>query len=284
MKKLLFALIVASIFASCGGGEKKAALQQADSLRTELADKDQLIEEVFASLGEITANLNRIKERENMVSAAVDNAEIGREPVAGIAEDIRAIDELLRSNRESIAKLEKNTAALRNANVKIGSLESLVAETRAQIEAKNAEIEGLMRQLQEKNAHIEELSDLIAELSAVRNELEAVSKEQQKQLNTAYYIIGERKELVSKGLIDRSGLFNKNFKVNQDNIEESVVRINIETFDEVLIGRKKIDVVTSHPTDSYRLVQEEDGTYVSLVILDKAKFWELSRLLVISYR
>lgn len=284
MKKLLIATLLASVFFSCGGGEKKAAISQADSLRSELADKDQLLDEVFESLGEITSNLNRIKERENLVSAAVDNSEIGREPLAGISDDIRAIDELLRKNRESIDRLEKSAAALRNANVKVGSLEKLIAEMRSQIEAKDAEIERLMTELQQKNAHIEELAELIAELSAARNELETIAQEQKQQLNTAYYILGERKELVSRGIIDKSGLFNKTLKVGEDRSLDNMTRINTETFDEVIIGRKKVDVVTPHPSDSYKLVQDGDGTYLSLTILDKEKFWEMSRVLVISYR
>ena len=52
---------------------------------------------------------------------------------------------------------------------------------------------------------------------------------------------------------------------------------------EVPVGQKRVTVVTTHPEDSYRL--EGDGKVVSrLVITDPARFWESSKVLIVSYK
>ena len=52
---------------------------------------------------------------------------------------------------------------------------------------------------------------------------------------------------------------------------------------EVPVGQKRVTVVTTNPEDSYRL--EGDGKVVSrLVITDPARFWESSKVLIISYK
>jgi len=52
----------------------------------------------------------------------------------------------------------------------------------------------------------------------------------------------------------------------------------------VKIGHKKATLVSSHPAGSYEFVMNDSGVFESLVIKDKSKFWEYSKVLVISYK
>ena len=44
-----------------------------------------------------------------------------------------------------------------------------------------------------------------------------------------------------------------------------------------MIGQKKATLVSSHPAESYEFVMADDGTFESLQIKDKNKFWEYFR-------
>lgn len=286
MKKILIMAAAALMMTACGNN--KTGRQQADEmdlLMREVQLKDSLLAEVFSSMGDITGNLNLIKEREGIVTAAVSSGEIGREPTAAVTEDINAIDRLLISNRETIQKLENSLARLRKENVaNVAQLEKVIADMKTQSEAQAAQIAELKETLRGKDIVIEDLTETIERLDHTRTELEGVLSEQQKQLNTGYYIIGSKKELVASGIVDKSGFISKTLKVNEEGSLDKLTKVDTETFDEVLIGRKKVEVVTPHSADSYKLVMNDSGEYVSLVITDKQKFWERSKVLVISYK
>ena len=52
------------------------------------------------------------------------------------------------------------------------------------------------------------------------------------------------------------------------------------------MGRKKVTVVTAQPEDSYWLVTggEKDKIVTKLLITDPVRFWESSKILIISYK
>ena len=43
-------------------------------------------------------------------------------------------------------------------------------------------------------------------------------------------------------------------------------------------------LVSSHPAGSYEFVMNADGVFEELQIKDKTKFWEYSKVLVVSYK
>lgn len=53
---------------------------------------------------------------------------------------------------------------------------------------------------------------------------------------------------------------------------------------EIPVGQKRASVVTSHPEDSYQLVTAGDKVVEKLVITDPVRFWETSKVLIISYK
>ena len=54
--------------------------------------------------------------------------------------------------------------------------------------------------------------------------------------------------------------------------------------EEVPIGHKRVTIVSTHPDGSYQLITDADKTILKLVIDDPARFWENSKVLVISYK
>lgn len=277
-------MVIIAPFVACdniGSGKK---MTEADSLRMALYEKDSLLNEVFSSLGAITSNLEQIKSREGVISSTIGTGEIRREPTAQIQEDIYAIDKLLVENRENLERLEKSAAQLRNVNVKVGQLETLIAQLTAQSEAKDAEIASLKDQLVQMNVEVEELSMQLFGLEIEMADMEGEIADKTEQLNNVYYILGDKKELVEKGIVYKSGFVGRTLKLNEvEALGELLVKVDRGTFDQLIIGRKGVEIVTSHPRDSYSL-EEDENTTVSLVIKDKDNFWKYSRVLVVAYR
>ena len=288
MKKILYPAIFLLLFFSCvDRGQQKISEQlqmRNDSLALVVAAKDSLISDVFSSMSEIADNLNLIKVRENIISTNLNNNEIGKEPRTQINEDIREIDLLLQRNRQSITQLKQSADQLKKANIKIASLEQLIAGLTTQVETSNEEIKVLKRELNWKNVEIVELNTEVTELSHEKSKLEGEVKSKGDLLSTAYYIVGSQKELLSREIIYKSGFIGRTLKINENRSLDTFTQVDTRTFDEVIIGKKNMEIVSSHPGGSYELVMDDKGTCSSLVIIDKQAFWEYSKVLVISYK
>ena len=168
MKQIVFAaaLGAAAALASCVGRQVVVeAESQRDSLATVVSAKDSLINAVFADINAISENLALIKSRENLITVAGE-AEGGRRPVEEINNDIAAIDRLLRENKDKIASLQRSAALLRKSNLRIESLEKMIADMNAQLGEKSAEVDRLRERLAQMGVEVESLSQEVAVRSA----------------------------------------------------------------------------------------------------------------------
>lgn len=292
MKKIVYLIVLLTPLFSCVGKRSAERLAgEKDSLSVALAAKDSVINEVFASLNDIAENLNAIKVRENIITTAVGNGEIRKQATVQIGEDIEEIDRLLQSNRETIARLERSAARLKKADVKVASLEKLIGEMSAQVETKDAEIAALRKDLKELNVEVEELHTQVSglgtevdSLNRAKNRLEGEVKTRDDLLSVAYYIVGSQKELLEKEIVYKSGFIGRTLKINENRSLDSFTQVDIRNFDEVIIGKRDVVLVSSHPAGSYEFVMNDNRVFSSLVITDRDKFWEYSKVLVISYK
>ena len=145
-------------------------------------------------------------------------------------------------------------------------------------------LEQMHVQVAELHEQVSGLNTQVTGLSEAKASLEGEVKGQTDILNTAYYIVGSEKELLAKEIVYKSGFIGRTLKINESRSLDSFTKVNIRHFDSVVIGQKKVTLVSSHPAGSYEFVQDEKGVYESLIIKDKRKFWEYSKVLVISYK
>lgn len=290
MKKICYVLLCAVCFASCvsRGTAVKIEIQR-DSLATALNAKDSLLDEVFTAVNAISENLSAIKMRENLLT--LDNGEMARRPVDQIHQDIAAIDQLLQENRTKIESLERSAAQLRKANVRIEGLERMIHNLDAQLAAKNEEVESLKEELSQIGVRVASLSTQVAEqggqieeLTAQKNELEADVADKTARLYAVYYLVGAQKELIDSQIVRKSGFIGRTLTVNEKHNLDSFTKADTRFLEEIPIEQKNVTVVTTHPEDSYRLVEGDGKEIVSLQILDPDRFWESSRILVVSYK
>lgn len=285
MKKLFVAALVAVIFlSSCVS--KQVAVQaenQRDSLALVVGAKDSLINAVFADINTISENLTLIKSRENLISVAGDS-ESGRRPVEEISNDIAAIDRLLQENKAKILSLQNTANKLRKANLRIAGLEKMIADLNTQLGDKTVEVEQLRAKLSKMGIEVQNLNERVAERSAQVDNLSGQKVELENQLNTVYYIVGAEKELRDAQIVNKQGFIGRTLTVNKNGKFDSFTTADSRLLSEILIGHKKVTIVTTHPEGSYELMTDADKVVAKLLITDPARFWESSKMLVISYK
>ena len=280
------ALGVVALLASCVSRQVAVEVEsRSDSLELVVSAKDSLINAVFADINAISENLALIKSRENLITVAGES-EGGRRPVEEINNDIAAIDRLLQENKDKIASLQRAAAQLRKANLRIDGLEKMIADLNKQLAGKKDEIARLRESLDKMGVEVEVLTEQVAEQNARAENLSSEKVELENQLHTVYYIVGVEKELRDAQIIDKQGFIGRTLTVNNTNNLESFTKADSRLLSEIPVGRKKVTVVTAQPEDSYQLVTggEKDKIVTKLLITDPVRFWESSKILIISYK
>lgn len=276
------ALGVVALLASCVSEQVAVeAESRSDSLELVVSAKDSLINAVFADINAISENLALIKSRENLITVAGES-EGGRRPVEEIDNDIKAIDRLLRENRAKIESLQRSAAQLRKANLRIDGLEKMIADMNRQLAEKKAEVEQLRESLVRMGDEVKSLTEEVAVRSAEVENLSGEKVELQNQLNTVYYIVGAEKELRDAQIINKQGFIGRTLTVGRNSNFDSFTMTDSRLLSEVPVGQKKATLVTSHPEGSYELVTDANKVVEKLIITDPVRFWESSKILIIS--
>ncbi|BFK45305.1 hypothetical protein [Alistipes sp.] len=279
------ALGVVALLASCVSRQVVVeAESRSDSLeQLVVSAKDSLINAVFADINAISENLALIKSRENLITVAGE-AEGGRRPVEEISNDIKAIDRLLRENRSKIESLQRSAALLRKANLRIDGLEKMIADMNRQLAEKKTEVEQLRESLVRMGDEVKSLTEEVAVRSAEVENLSGEKVELQNQLNTVYYIVGAEKELRDAQIINKQGFIGRTLTVGRNSNFDSFTMADSRLLTEIPVGQKKATLVTSHPEGSYELVTDSNKIVEKLLITDPVRFWESSKILIISYK
>lgn len=281
---IVMALVAALALASCvSKGTVVKVEEQRDSLTVVVSAKDSLINAVFEDINSISENLALIKTREKLISVA-GQAEGGRRPVEEINNDIAAIDRLLQENKAKIASLQSAAAQLRKANLRIDGLEKMIRDMSAQLAEKKSEVARLRENLAQMGVEVENLTEQVAVRSEQVENLNTEKIELENQLNTVYYIVGTEKELRDAQIINKQGFIGRTLTVNKTGNLESFTKADSRLLSEIPIGQKKVSVVTTHPEDSYELVTDADKVVLKLIINDPVRFWESSKVLIVSYK
>lgn len=293
MKKILILLLAVLPFVSCvSKSTADKTNHERDSLMSVVAQKDSVINDVFTAMSAVSENLETIKMREKIINKSVSaGGEIPKQSITQINEDIQAINQLLQENRETISRLERSAAQLRKANVKITSLQKVIDQLNVLVESKDQEMRVLKKSLQQMHVEVAELNEQVSGLSTKvsglsqeKAALEGEVKTQTDILSTGYYIVGSEKALLTQEIVYKSGFIGRTLKINENRSLDTFTQVDIRNFDQVVIGQKKATLVSSHPAGSYELTADANGIFKTLIIKDKGKFWEYSKVLVVSYK
>ena len=280
MKKLFFMVCCAALLMTgCKDGKNApglASVQQTDSLNDVIAQKDSEINEMMGTLNDIEEGFRLINEAENRV-ALLKNGE-GTSKKQNLKENIQFIAERMKQNRELIAKLQKQ---LESSTLKGGQLKKTIDNLTAQLEEKDKQLLALREELDKKDIHISELDETIGNLNTNVSNLSADNQQkaetinaQDKQLNTAWYVFGTRKELKGQHILEGGKVMNGNFNKNY------FTKVDIRNTTEIKLYSKSAKLLTAHPASSYSLTHDASKQYV-LRITNPQIFWSTSKYLVV---
>lgn len=281
MKKTIFLLVaIATLFASCTNGPKKADLiSQNDSLRSVLASRDAAMDEMINTINVVEQGFKAINEAQGRINL---DAAAEQSKLVTLQKDINFINETLQKNKQQIAELEEKLSKNQSYSKQ---LKTMVEKLKKELAEKNEQIAALQQELSQKNIHIEELDKSVQqltgsvdELSATKAANEKIISAQENALNTVWYAIGTKSELKEQKILDgkkvlRDAAANMSYFTKCDRRELKT----IETHE------KSAKLLTTHPEGSYKLERNSEKKYV-LTITDADNFWSVSKYLVIQVR
>ena len=279
MKNILMMAMCLMALASCKQEKVAPALpqnSQVDSLSRIIEQKDNEINDMMELFNEVEEGFRLISEAENRVNL-VKNGE-GADKAQRIRENIQFIQQRLSQNRELIAKLRQQ---LRESSIKGDQLKRTLDNLVKQLEEKDGQLRDLRAQLDAKDIHIAELDQTISDLHQDVDNLKGESQQksntintQDKQLHTAWFVFGTKKELKEQGILDGGKVLQGNFNKNY------FTKIDIRVEKEIKLYSKSAKLLTMHPSSSYTLARDSKNQYV-LRINNPQIFWSTSKYLVI---
>ena len=282
MKKVLFMATVAMMLFSCNEGfnGNNVSDRERDSLRNIIDQKDSEINDLMGTFNEIQQGFDLINEAEGRVNMMRDGSE-NNSSAANIRENMDFIQQTLDENKRKIEELQSK---LKNSSINSNKLKEAINSLTQQLNEKNAELESLRAQLAEKDVKIEELAGTVTSLkdenAQVKQEKEAteeIARNQDAQLNTAWYVFGTSKELKAEGILNKGEVLQGNYNKNY------FTKIDIRKVNVIPLESKSASILTNHPAGSYTLLKDGKGQY-TLRITDATKFWSVSKYLVVKVK
>ena len=280
MRKIFSILAFALLLISCQEKKSVPVMENSNSVRDSL---QQVIDFKDREINDILGTMNEIQEGFRLINAAEGRMSIIKSGEATnkteqIRENIRDISEMMEHNRELIAKLRQQ---VRESSVRSEQFKTVIDNLVQQLEDNDANLQKLQTELQEKDIHIAELDQTVASLSSSIASLkeESSSKSetiiaQDKQINTAWYVFGTKKELQSQNIYEKGRVLQSNFN------KSYFTKIDIRIEKEIKLYSKSVKIMTAHPSNSYQLIRDANKQYV-LRINNPQSFWSTSKYLVV---
>ncbi len=281
----ILAVLFSTLLFSCGQEikEENAKLKNDNtSLINTIKGKEETIAEFITTFNSISENLDKIKEKEEIISInASEGGEINKNIKDKINTDIQDIYTYIEENKKNLASFEQK---LKNAKIEAVELKKAIEGLKKLIEEKDLEIATLKEELAKLNIVITDLVAVVDTLSKKNTEKDNLINEKIEEINTAYYIVGNEKALREKGIITKEGGFigiGRIEKIGSDVNKKDFVKVDITKISTIDINKKKVRIITNHPSSAYSLKVNSDKITEKLMIKNQKDFWSVSKYMVI---
>lgn len=284
MIKYLYAVALLLFASSCTNKkmdtvENNKSTETIDSLGRIIVQKDNEIQDMLTTINEIQTGFRLISQAEGRVS--LNKSGEGTNLQEQIQNDINFISNQMKRNRELIEKLQKQA---REGSVAAEQLRKTIEGLTAELSDKNKQLENLRIELSAKDLRINELDETVVSLNKDVATLKTESQQlnntistQDKQLNTAWYAFGTKKELTNNRILEKGRVLQSNYN------KSYFTKVDIRIDKEIKLYSKSAKILTSHPSSSYSLIQDASKQYV-LRITNPEQFWSTSKYLVVEVK
>ena len=292
MKKLLLLLFIsAGVLFSCtnvkNSNEYKQLQKERDSLLTETSSTSNEIKEMMSVIDNVEENFNQIREAEKYLAVqSAGKGELSATNKERISDNFKMVNEILQKNKEQLADLNKKYSS---STGQVAVLRKTIERLNREMEESASRISDLQTELSRRDETIAQLStsltDLstnVTELSGHLEEQSVTIREQEKALNTAYFVFGTMSELKSQKIL--SGGFLRTTRVLEDSFNQDYfIEIDIRETTRIPLYDKKGEVWSNHPKGTYEFEAGDDGN-LTFVITDPIRFWSLTKHLIIEVK
>lgn len=279
--KNLWILLLVGLVVSCTNvretKEYKELQAQRDSLLMQSADVEGEAAEMMSVISEVEANFERIREAEKYISTQTANqGEISQDTKQRVNDNFNMINEILQRNKRQLDELNKK---YNSSNKEVASLKNTINRLNNEMLASAGRLSDLQAELAIKDEQIAQLSQDITSLAVEAEQQSATIREQERSLNTAYYVFGTVNELKDQKIL--SGGFLRSTRVLQDTFNKDYfLQIDIRETTEIPLLDKSGKLWSTHPEGTYEFVTGNDGNLV-FRITDTQRFWSLTKYLII---
>lgn len=280
---------VLSLVVSCNGSKNKtsSAEKERDSLLVVNSHQQMLLDNMTSTMAEISMSLDSIAIQEQMIIRDVDESGSGLSK-KNLKSRLNSLSLIIKKQREKMASMEATMKADKSA---MGQLKNIIAYLNASLEQKELEIQKLRSEIDRKNfnisqlrTHVTNLKDTIASVLDDNADKTAKIEMQDIVLNEVYYIVGTKNQLISAGVVSKTGRVIKKTEVNFASIDKTILtKADRRNLKEINIIGKSPKILSEVPKNSYCLEKDEKNSV--LIINDSEKFWSANnKVLVIQIK
>ena len=277
--------VSAMMLGACGGSENGKLQEQVDSLQAKVEQQGEELGFYRDCVDMMTHGLDSLTVSEGLLLTNPDGGDMASKDV--IQQRLDNMSAALQANRARVAELEKR---LSSSAKQVAGLKEMVSYLKGQLQQRDQQIADLQRMVSQQNFDITMFKSEVNRMASVNQRLneDIAQKEEQlatldEEANQAFYIYGSGDELVKKGILESTGLFNLGKKkLDVDDMDKTLFSpIDRRNITKINIPGKKVKVMTQHPASSYTITTDKKAKVSVLDISDPETFWSLSRYLVI---
>ena len=276
----LFSLIV--IVSSCDGEDCTPLQNELNETKSELANRDSLLDAIGSTFSMIDSNMLSMKAIEGELIEQLKSPKANGDAIRLNANKMK---EIMALNQAYIDRLENNLSASSSTSMNlfsiISSMEDKVMNNNLRLARLNHDLGSLGDDFKDMfneymQAEVDRmvLQENLQSMEGNLSTMEAQMKELKNNLNTVYVAIGNKRELIKSGVLEKGG-FLKSEGVNDDLDRLAFTPHDLRTLDYVEVGIAKVKLVTDHPSESYKI---ENG---KLMIEAPKLFWSISKYLIV---
>ncbi len=280
-KAIPWFILFALTFAGCGDKARLEELEkQNNDLKQQLASSDSSIHDVTLALNEIhdklAAALAKEKKVERKASAIPESGSLTlgelKQTIIGQISDISS---MLAESRRRVAQLEQRIKGIGGESA---SLQKVVEDLKKSLDAQEKSVAELRLRAQNLEAGAAQKDQAIG---ADKTTVESLTR----QLNTVYYVIGDRNELEQKGVITDEGGFLWGLlgatTVLTTNYDDQAFQPLDKRSEMTIDVPGKIDEMVPKRDDSSYSKEAQENGHTLLRIVRPDYFWKANHLAII---
>jgi|SRR5690554_4769621 myosin heavy subunit len=279
--KNLWILLLVGLVVSCTNvresKEYKELQAQRDSLLMISSGTDGEVAEMMSVISEVEANFEKIREAEKYISTqSAKQGEMSQDTKQRVNDNFNMINEILQRNKQQLEELNRKYSS---SNKEVTAMKNTISRLNQEMQESASRLAALQTELAVKDEQIAQLSQDITSLAVEAEQQSATIREQEKTLNTAFYVFGTMTELRDQKIL--SGGFLRSTRVLQDTFNKDYfLQIDIREVTEIPLFEKSGKLWSIHPDGTYEFVKGDDNN-LTFRITDTQRFWSLTKYLII---